>query len=239
MAKRRKRQEESGGSWLTTYGDMVTLLLTFFVLLFSFSTIDVVKFKKLILSFQGAIGALPGGQTLQQSSEIFGGATGIDAGDAQRQTQEILEVTRKIQTLISEEGLEKDVSVQVSERGVTISLADQLLFLRGSSDLLPGGKRVLAKLGEILKLVSVPLAVEGHTDSLPLRGGPYKDNWGLSSIRASTVASYLHEGAELSPYRLKAVGYGQYKPLVPNDTEEHMSLNRRVDLVLLSKYAQP
>ncbi len=239
MARKRRQQEEGGANWLTTYGDMVTLLLTFFVLLFSFSTIDVVKFKKLILSFQGAIGALPGGQTLQKDEQIFGGATGTDAGDASRQTQDILEVTRKIQTLISEEGLEKDVSVQVSERGVTVSLADQLLFPRGASDLLPGGKRVLAKLGEILQLVSVPLAVEGHTDTVPLRGGPYKDNWGLSSVRASVVASYLQEGANISPYRLKAVGYGQYKPLVPNDTEEHMALNRRVDLVLLSKYAQP
>ncbi len=181
---------------------------------------------------------MPGGETLQQSPEIFGGATGMDAGDSQRQTQDILEVTRKIQTLISEEVLEEDVSVQVSERGVTISLADQLLFPLGTSDLLPGGKRVLSKLGEILQLVSIPLAVEGHTDSLPLRGGPYKDNWGLSSIRASTVASYLHDAAGISPYRLKSVGYGQYKPLVPNDTEEHRALNRRVDLVLLSQYAQ-
>ncbi len=238
MARRKKQQEESGANWLTTYGDMVTLLLTFFVLLFSFSTIDVVKFKKLILSFQGAIGALPGGETLQQSPEIFGGATGMDAGDARRQTQDILEVTRKIQTLIREEGLEEDVTVQISERGVTISLADQLLFLLGSSDLLPGGKRVLSKLGEILRLVSVPVAVEGHTDSLPLRGGPYKDNWGLSSVRAATVASYLQDPGEISPYRLKSVGYGQYKPLVPNDTEEHRALNRRVDLVLLSQYAQ-
>lgn len=238
MARKKRQEEGIGQGWLTTYGDTVTLLLTFFVLLFSFSSLDVNKFKKMIISFQGALGVMPGGQTVQEGKANFGGRTGEDAGDIRKQTQGILEMVRRVQTMISEEGLEGQVSVTVNQRGVTISMAEQALFERGSARVLPAGKRLLAKLGALLDIVSVPVAVEGHTDSLPLAGGVYESNWGLSAMRAASVSVYLADVVGLDPLRLQAVGYSQYRPLVPNDTEEHRSLNRRVDLVLLSQMSQ-
>ncbi|MCF7935519.1 MAG: flagellar motor protein MotB [Synergistales bacterium] len=234
--KRRSRDEEGGAGWLMTYGDMMTLLLVFFVFLFAFSTIDVQKFQKMIMSFQGAIGVMPGGETTQESDKVFQGETGVDAGEARKQTQEILDVARQVQTLIREEGLEDEVSVRVDQRGVTISMTDQLLFELGSATLLPPGKRILAKLAELLQRTSVPMSVEGHTDNLPFRGDDFRNNWELSASRAVAVVTYLQR-AGVRPRRMEAVGFGQYRPIVPNDTREHRALNRRVDIVLLSEYA--
>jgi chemotaxis protein MotB len=78
--------------------------------------------------------------------------------------------------------------------------------------------------------------VEGHTDAVPLQGGRYRDNWGLSAARAAAVVSYFQDSADVDPLKLQAVGYGAYRPIVPNDSLDHRTLNRRVDLVFLSQY---
>ena len=78
--------------------------------------------------------------------------------------------------------------------------------------------------------------VEGHTDAVPLNGGIYRDNWGLSSARAAVEASYFETAGGVNPIKLQAVGFGSNRPVVPNDSPEHMSLNRRVDIIFLSQY---
>ncbi|PIE54272.1 MAG: flagellar motor protein MotB [Dethiosulfovibrio peptidovorans] len=233
---RRKKEEKGGAGWMATYGDMVTLLLTFFVLLFAFSSIDVEKFKKMMVSFQGALGVLDGGKALQEDPLPYGGQSGYDAGEERRQTQSTFHVDRELRSFLKEQKMEKDVTVTVDQRGVTVSLSDQLLFPLGGVEIRPEGKRLLSKLGGFLRSRVPALAVEGHTDNRPLRGGPYQDNWGLSSVRAAFVASYLANHVGIAPSVLQAVGYGPYRPVVPNDSEEHQALNRRVDLVILSKY---
>ncbi len=134
------------------------------------------------------------------------------------------------------EGLDKEIVVRIDQRGVTVSLSDQFLFESGRAEIKPEGMRVLFKIAEFIKDSVPAVAVEGHTDAVPLRGGIYRDNWGLSSARAAAVASYLQERAGFDPLKLQAVGYGPNRPLVPNDTPEHRALNRRVDLVFLSQY---
>ena len=80
------------------------------------------------------------------------------------------------------------------------------------------------------------VAIEGHTDSSPMRGGLYRDNWGLSSMRAAVVASYFERIGRFDPVKIQAVGFGSSQPVVPNDSPEHQALNRRVELVFLSEY---
>ena len=240
MARKKKEPQGSAGAplFMATYGDMVTLLLTFFVFLYSFSSIDVQKFKKMMFSFQGALGVLPGGKTIQEDSAAFQGSMGQDAGDANRRTEQFKKgVAQQLQALAKQEGLENQIVVQVNQRGVTVSLSEQFLFAAGGTDLSPLSRRVLFKIGQILKTFPNQLAVEGHTDNSPLEGGLYKDNWGLSAGRAAVVASYLADRVGISPSRLQAVGYGASKPIVPNDTPEHRALNRRVDLILLTQYS--
>lgn len=240
MARKKKEASGSAGAplFMATYGDMVTLLLTFFVFLYSFSSIDVQKFKKMMFSFQGALGVLPGGKTIQEDSGVYQGYVGQDAGDAEKRTEQFKQgVAQQLQALAEKEGLHKEITVKVNERGVTVSLSEQFLFAPGGADLSPLSRRVLFKIGQILKTFPNQLAVEGHTDNAPLQGGLYKDNWGLSAGRAAVVASYLAGTVGLSPNRLEAVGYGSAKPIVPNDTPEHRALNRRVDLVLLTQHS--
>lgn len=236
--KKRRSSEESGGaSWLTTYGDMVTLILTFFILLYSFSEIDIVKFRKLLYSFKGAIGVLDGGQTTQEQDSSFSGETMIDSGESRKVTRDILEVARRIQVLIDQEALSKSVSIAVNQRGVVVSVSEGILFTPGQVDLTPTGKRVLFKLGEIFKVIPNDIAVEGHADDTrPSRQSLIRDNWGLSSLRASRIVGYMEDRVGLAPQRLKAVGYGDSSPLMPNDSDLHRKMNRRAEIIVLSRH---
>jgi chemotaxis protein MotB len=238
MARKKKEAAAAPGAplYMATYGDMVTLLLTFFVFLYSFSSIDVQKFQKMMFSFQSALGVLPGGQTVEEQPGVWRGDFGTDAGEAKKQTQEFKQgLAERLQALAKAEGLDKSVTIRVDQRGVTVSLAEQLLYAPGGADPKPEAKRILYKIGQIFREFSNPVAVEGHTDNTPLDGGIFRDNWGLSAARAALVASYLSSRVGLTPTRLQAVGYGSYRPLVPNDTPSHRAINRRVDLVVLTQ----
>lgn len=240
MARKKKQAEGGGGAaWMNTYADMVTLLLCFFVLLYSFSSLDTQKFVALSESLQNAFNIQPGGRTATTAPSIEDGSLGEGAGDADRKTEsEQRENSNKVLALVQEaiktERLEDEIKVEVTERGVAISLSEQLLFNEGSARIHPEAMRILYKIGEILKLVPNQVAVEGHTDSAQPINSIYGDNWGLSSARAASVVSYLNESIKVPEDRLRAVGLSSRSPVIPNDTEEHMRLNRRVDIIVLS-----
>jgi chemotaxis protein MotB len=216
---------------------MVTLVLCFFVLLFAMSSIDSQKFQKALLSLRGSLGPLTGGTTMEQSTEPYPGLEeGRAAGSAPRYEMNTQHVAYTVESYLRSEGLDKSIRVTVSQRGVEVSISDQFLFESGSAELKPDGQRVLYKIATLVRNEVPAISVEGHTDTVPLRGGRYRDNWGLSSARAAVVASYLETGGGVSPQKLQAVGYGPYRPVTPNDTPEHRALNRRVDLVFLSQY---
>ena len=134
------------------------------------------------------------------------------------------------------ENLTRDIQVSINQRGVAVSISDQFLFLPGRADLRPEGQRALFKISELVKNRVPAAAVEGHTDSGILNGGIYRDNWGLSAMRAAVVASYMESAGGFDPTKLQAVGYSSSQPIVPNDTPEHKALNRRVEIVFLSQY---
>jgi chemotaxis protein MotB len=161
---------------------------------------------------------------------------GRAAGSAPRYEIDTQHVAYTINSYLRSEGLDKSIQVTVNQRGVAVSISDQFLFESGSAELKPDGQRVLYKIATLVRDEVPAVSVEGHTDTVPLRGGRYRDNWGLSSARAAVVASYLETDGGVSPQKLQAVGYGPYRPLVPNDTTEHRALNRRVDLIFLSRY---
>jgi chemotaxis protein MotB len=238
LAKKKRRREkdsQGGGNWLTTYGDMVTLILTFFILLYSFSTIDVMKFQKMLLSFRGAVGIVDGGKSFDENSKIASGRQVTENGSSKQQTLDVLKVARQIQAIVKEQGLEDQISVSVNRRGVVVSIAEGLLFSSGQYELRTDGKKVLATLGRIFAEIPNNISAEGHSDSVPVsRSGVIKDNWDLSAIRSSRIISFLSKSSNLSSKRLQSVGYGKSRPIMPNDTNYHRQMNRRVDLVILS-----
>jgi chemotaxis protein MotB len=114
-----------------------------------------------------------------------------------------------------------------------ISLAGNLLFDSGKSDLKPRGMTLLDTLAERLRTMPNEIRVEGHTDNIPITTPLYPSNWELSSARATTVARYLAEHDDVSASRLSAAGLGEFHPIAPNDSREGRARNRRVDLVVL------
>ncbi len=234
MAKPRKKEECKGGEgWLTTYGDMVTLLLTFFVFLFSFSTIDISKFEKMIFSFQGSLGMLQGGLTFNAKRLIGMGFTGQDAGAVMKHTKYLQEVMKQIKAFLSKVGAKKGVFVRKTEVGIVITFSETILFDPGSATLKRSAFRILRGIARILVKIPNDIRVEGHTDDIPIHTKRYPTNWDLSAARALAVTRYLVNNHFIDPRRISVAGYGAYKPIVPNDTPQHRALNRRVDIVIL------
>lgn len=238
MARRKREESPPPGAplWMTTYGDMVTLLLCFFVLLFSFSEIDAKKFQAIISSFNGSIGILESGKSTDPSENISEALkdeliTNKEEWEDFKKLQEILE-----QYLV-DKGLDADVLVSLESRGLVLRFQDNVLFDSGKADLKETSKEVLVYLADFLaseEFLSKQVRVEGHTDTDKLKpNSKYETNWELSVARAANVVRYLIEEIELEPARFSASGYGEYHPVTDNNTAENKAKNRRVDIVIL------
>jgi len=235
MLKRRRDSSldlPSAPGWMITYGDMMTLILCFFVLLFSFSRIDLARFQDVIISVQGALGILEGGSSL--APEAFPGGAGEEAILRWQAEQRRLEdIMGKIREYAEENNLQGKIQTSLDERGLTIRFLDTALFDLGKADLKPEAQAILDNVAGILKTLPNPIRVEGHTDNLPINTYRFPSNWELSATRATTVVRYLAEKHGIPPERLSAAGYGEWRPVVPNDTPEQRAQNRRVDIVVL------
>ena len=243
MARKKKKAEGGVGAplWLATYGDMVTLILCFFVLLYSMSSLDAQKFEQLAESMQKAFNIQPGGPSAADRESIFDGGPMDNPGEVSRpsesdQVYTSAQVLALVQSALQDDEDRDQVVVTVSDRGVVISLSEQLMFDEGSARLRPEAMRIIFKIGNVLSNLPNDISVEGHTDSAIPERSIYIDNWGLSAARASRVTAYLNEQMRISPNRLRAVGFGATAPLVPNNSEANMRLNRRVDIVILSMH---
>lgn len=236
MARKRRQEENSGGgeAWLATYADLVTLLLCFFVLLFASSTLDVAKFEAFISSFQGGAGVMPGGDKTDNLPTL--------SGDSDDETDSELEDLSAIKELIDEyseeKGIDSDIETVIEERGLLIRSLDNVFFDSGKAEVKQEAKSMLDFIGEIIKKEEFSerqLRIEGHTDSDPITNisNKYPTNWELSAIRATNVLRYLVEAQGLDGNRVSTSGYGDTRPIVPNDTPTNKAINRRVDLIIL------
>lgn len=225
---------ESGGMmrWLLTYADMLTLLFALFVILFSMAQVDQEKLRAMAMALGNAFGVK--GQTSVLASAATTDTKPVVMQESQVQLTTIRE---KVQKWMLQQKLEKEIKVRFNERGLVISLmTDKILFESGSSVLLPRTQRVLSDIAELLKEVTNPIVVEGHTDDTPITNPKvkrkYNDNWDLSTSRAVNVLKYLIRKG-ISPDRMSAAGYGAFKPLVPNIDDITRAKNRRIDIVVL------
>ena len=112
-------------------------------------------------------------------------------------------------------------------------MKDAILFESGRAELKPEGIEVLKKLEGLISDFDNELVIEGHTDNVPMTSGRFPSNWELSTARAVTVVRYLSESLDIDPGRLSAVGYGEYRPIKPNDTAENRAANRRVNILII------
>lgn len=236
-----KVEKDNAERWLLTYSDLMNLLLILFILLYTMANIDSEKYQQVASSLRQAFGnystqTVIGGGGGSPAIMDLGGALDPDAvvpTDTEKQQMEA--VQNEVQDLVQELGLTGEVTVSTQERGIYISIGEQVLFKSGSADLDDTARTDIMKIGkEILaKMPDKQMRVEGHTDNIPIKNARFPDNQELSTARANNVWRILVNDAGIDPKKISATGYGEFRPLVPNDTEEHRKQNRRVDLVIL------
>jgi len=229
MAKKLKCPDCPPGApaWMSTFSDMTTLLLTFFILLISMANFDPVKISNLFESLQGAFGIMETFPTIPIHPIVD---IPKKTGDEQKKKQSLKDA-EKIKTVIKDKKLDEAVKVEVTEKGIAIMLRDPVGFASGSADLKDQGKEILKDISDVIKNnPSLKVRVEGHTDDVPIHSNRYNSNWELSSARSLSVVQLLAGNTGIQPQNMSAVGYGEYRPIVPNNSPENRSKNRRIQI---------
>lgn len=250
MKKQIKKKDASdygAPGWMTTYGDMVTLLLTFFVLMFTFSSIDVKRFQEVMSaiqhSFMGRTGILIGTSSvggaegekldsLPMSVEELAAAFGEEEITVLEMMAQLEQTYEEVKSFLQKAGLEDDVQLRLEERGIVLELPEHILFDTGQAIIKRDFYPTLDLLAALIGGLPNQIIVEGHTDNVPIRTFLYPSNWELSVHRAVSVARYLVEVHNLPPRRFVATGYGEFHPLDTNETLEGRARNRRVSIVI-------
>jgi chemotaxis protein MotB len=233
--KRKKGSDEPPGApgWMVTYGDMMSLLLCFFVLLLSFSSISEKKYSKAIQSLKGALGVLPRNPSVIQPLPI--------EQLQPRRPRSIERIARMIRERMLINNKAKDVKVELDEEGgLKINLPSRILFDTAKADLKPDALPVLEDIGSVLKdLPNANIEIRGHTDSRPLTGGgEFKDNYHLSYGRAKSVMDFLHESSEIPLKTFEIVALGPSQPKATNETDAGMQANRRVEIHVRGDFSE-
>ncbi len=226
---------DGGGSmrWLLTYADMITLLMAFFIMLYSMSILNLSRFQQVAVSIKSGFGgAVPGqGMSVLGATGQFGVQPSPIAGDTAGVPYSSI---RKLQEGLARTSPESKAQMLTDERGLVVRLpSDTLLFEPGSATMRPAAAQVLAEVAEALREVPNDIRIEGHTCSLPTRSQRYPTNWELSTSRATEVVRYLITRERISPRRLSAAGYADQHPVARNSTAAGRAANRRVEIVLL------
>ncbi len=206
-------ENRQGDRWLISYADLMTLLLALFIVMYAAS--DHERAQKIAAGFVG---------------ENTGGS-GILPGNSSPETDERAAFARK---LMQNPVLMQKTKMRQTERGLIISLSEAGFFAAGEAVVNSDAETAINALAESLKESTLPVRVEGHTDSTPISNSRYPSNWELSTARAASVLSRLAERG-IAPERLSAAGYGGFQPVADNTTAENRAQNRRVDVVLLNR----
>lgn len=232
--------DESGGDeWLATYGDLVTLLLCFFVLLFAMSTVDAKKFQaaaaSVNISFSGGSSA---GMNQAGDSVVNLFELPIENNSESKTEEETMdEIYNEAKKILSSEGLDSEILVKKSERGVLLTFRDDLLFDKGQSILKTDVKKTLYSFAYILKKYNKKIRIEGHTDNIPIKNSTFDSNWELSTARSISVVKYFTEelplNERISSNIFEVAGLGEHSPVAPNDTDENRQKNRRIEIIIL------
>lgn len=218
-------ENEDDSEWLMTFADLTTLLLCFFVLLFSISSVDNKKFLSIMNEVRINLGNAAPMMALEHKDVVDGGDAVVNILSKQKT------VATELKEIISDEKLSNSTVVDMGDEGALLRVGGKVFFESGSAAINP---KVHSALDKIVRMAQKNSAyhidIKGHTDNLPISAGKFLSNWELSALRATTVLRYLLEKG-LDPDRLTATGYADTQPLVPNLTAENRSRNRRVEFL--------
>ena len=236
-----KEEEKKGApDYMPLYVSLFLILVAFFAALLANSTFEKKRVLQAIGSIRGGFGVLEGGSKLSKGKELLFPSPDIEEKKQEtesmfreymrktRKTGEFLLLSAVIEKLLRKYTLKKFIEVKKYKKGIVITILDFAIFPPGSSKILPSAKPMLHDIANIIRSVPYEVIISGHTDNTPVKG-KFKDNWELSAKRALNVLRYLIEYEKILPEKLRASGFGEYKPRFPNDTKEHKKLNRRIE----------
>jgi len=228
--------EEETGGWIVTFADLVTLLLVFFVLMFSISTMNLHKFKYAIKSIQVNLGEEnPAVDLLEIITEPETEKKKISIEDIVGIKTREQKMMDDINDIIDETQLGDHVVLTRADGKIMVRIKGAVLFESGAAILNPESRPILDQIVRIINDYSeYNVNIKGHTDDKPIRTEKFPSNWELSSIRATNVLKYMIRSG-VDPIRLTATGYAELLPIVENDSTENRSINRRVEFVLEKK----
>ena len=232
MRKRRKKKPENGSNWMDTYGDMVTLLLCFFVLLYSISSVDQSKWIKLVESFN------PDAKEVSQivTDTVADGNDEVPGNAEETEEAVFDELYERLKLSVKDAGIETEVELTKGDGYTFVRFRDTMFFDGDSAVIRPEGKVILDRFAEAIAPASdviQEIQVLGHTtQALPNQQNNVVSDRVLSSERAANVTGYLQQKNLVSPDKLVSVGYGQFRPVASFDTEENRSKNRRVEIII-------
>lgn len=233
---------EGAPAWVVTFGDLMSLLLCFFVLLLSFSEMDKAVYKQVAGSLKDAFGVQRKVKTMDPAKGIKMISRDFDQELIATQRREEFIATQKRKTIGEElkkavetlsKGMKNLIQVEVGDKEITVRLMGETTFDSGKAAIKQQMMPLLKRIGLVLKKTKGNITVTGHTDNVPLRSNwIYKSNLELSIARAASVAEFLLHKTNIKPSRIAAMGYGEYRPRESNDTIEGRRKNRRVEIIL-------
>ncbi len=228
-------------AWMATFSDLMTQILTFFVFLFSMSSIDMKKAQEALISFNNAFGGITneGMRTIletpyvvpypETTSDPMIGASGKDISQ-----MELEKTMHDIVFYVKANSTEESIETSFDKKGnIQMQIKDNLFFDLGKADIKENAYPILKKIGDILKQTKNEIIIEGHTDNVPIIKGPFASNWELSAARSLEVNRYLIKHSGINPIRISIAGYGEYKPVINNDSPENRAKNRRVTIIIV------
>jgi len=228
MARKKKCPEcppPGAPGWMNTFADMTTLLLTFFILLLSFATIEQVKFNMAMSSLKGALGVLTstmGTQIPLSRMPMVSIGTGRTEQSMEQQFQQLQEMISKLESA-------DDLKSNQTRDFLHFTISENFLFDSGQAVVKASADSILTAIARILLTVPFDIRVEGHTDNIPIHSARFPSNWELSYARALAVSQKFTESG-IPESRFQVIGYGEHRPLVDNSTGQGRSMNRRVEV---------
>ena len=241
MARKKRKEAEPApsGTWLATYGDMITLMLCFFVILFNPDEAPTATLNAISASMQtGGLGSMAGGLTLSPGRNADLGNT-VMALPSMEPGRMLGTALRRATSVFAPEIRSQKIKITHDERGLVITLAGDAFFRPASARInIEATREILLRLGTYLgspELRDMKFRIEGHTDSVDVDpSGPWEDNWQLSSERSRAILRYL-AAIGVDERRFQISGFADTVPVSSNDTEEGRANNRRVDIIIINE----
>ncbi len=238
--KRKKHAEDHmDESWLIPYADILTLLLALFIVLFAMSSVDAVKFQQLSKAFNdifvGGTGVMEhlSPNSEGQNTEPLIGKNNQEGSLGEVDQKELSELEQRVAQYIQQNSLEEKLETSLTGEGLLVTIRDNVLFESGSADIQENNLQVAREIASLM-VMDPPrsIIISGHTDNVPISNSQFSSNWDLSVMRAVNFMKIILEHEQLNPEWFSAKGYGEFKPVAPNDTIEGRAENRRVEILI-------